>query len=196
MDFFKRFLTEEQIEAKISELKKYQKYVYTIIIIVVCVQLFFIFVQPKIKAHKIKKQELTRFRKIFKTKSAKALDKENIEKEIKKLNKILDSKKTYLCTQNEFNNLYINQLTQITNQSGLKTSSIKISDPIFIDSLRIIKTDISVNGPFFNLINFFDMLESYPKIIKIINFSINTSDKATKRNPVLSAIVSLQVYIE
>jgi Tfp pilus assembly protein PilO len=191
MEWFNTFL--EKHEDRIESVRKYQKYIYIALILFTWAQLFFMVVQPKIQAHKLKKQKFKDFQKILQIKKAKTLNKANVEKELQKLQTKLVAQETMLFDLIGFHEFYINQISRIAENAGASVKTVSVTKGSNSKGLQEFSVNLSLKGDFFTIMDFFKRLENYSKIIRINKFQLA---RQSVKPVILSCGLSLQAFVK
>lgn len=181
-----------EYEERIDVFRKYQRYVYSILIALIALYLVVGKLIPKYTTYRENSKKLRTFTAIFKEKQKEVLDKENIAKELLRLKELVQEKKQAFFSVNDYNEFAINQLPQLCAQFGTKLSSIQYKDPVTTPSqLKLYTVDLILEGSFESIMNLIDALESHEYVIKVD--SLDLSRKSI--NPVIiSSKLTLGIY--
>jgi len=181
-----------EYEERIDVFRKYQRYVYMTIIVLIGIYLIVGKLIPKYAEYRENSKKLRAFTAIFKEKQKEVLDKENIAKELLRLKELVQEKKQVFFSLNDYNEFAINQLPQLCTQYGTKLSSIQYKDPIMTASqLKLYSIDLTLEGSFEHIMHLIDAIESHERVIKIDMLDLTRKSI----NPVLiSTKLTLGIY--
>jgi hypothetical protein len=208
MDFLNIDIALEKYEDKIDLVRKYQKFVYLVLYILIGVNVFFSVVTPRWAEWRTKNMILKRYGRTLNIRQAKVLDKINVEQRLKGLQMELSQKETYFFTRDQFNQFSISALPQlafeydnkITALTYLKTRKLDKKDGAtrikalanIIKKVDVYPVALTLEGDFFGFINLLQEIERYNKIVKVKNFVIQrTSIKPLK----LVTSVDLEAFV-
>lgn len=191
-NFIKKAISKDDPEFRIDIIRRYQKYIYISILLILWVQLYFVLVQPKLTDFKEKKQRLSDYRRAIAIKKEKMFNKARIEEELKAYHQRLLEKEQRLFSETEFYEFYIKQLSRLAAQYNLDLAVITLEKTMNIDaSIKSRGLNMNVVGDYFSLWQFYQELERYPKLVRIVRFSLKKeSEKPVK----LSCQMALEVY--
>ncbi|MFT5170685.1 MAG: hypothetical protein ACI9BD_000454 [Candidatus Marinamargulisbacteria bacterium] len=184
-------VTAAEIEVYLEYFRVYQKYAYALLVCIVSVQLLFLWVAPRLSDYREKTLVLTKYRRILKENQKKVLDKENVERELNRLKRLVGEKQTIFFTENDFSEFAINILPRIADGYGARIKSIKYYDVTESPKARLFPLTLDMSTDFIGLINFFSELETFPKIVKIKRFAISRESSKPVR---LNVKMSLDAY--
>ncbi|MCP4050541.1 MAG: type 4a pilus biogenesis protein PilO [bacterium] len=183
----------EEHENLIEYFRKYQKYLYAIIIIVISIQMFFSIIKPKFSLMSTEKHKLSQFKVILASKKNTAQKKEDIEAKLKRIKSDLLKRQGMLFNESDFNNFYVKKLATLAENTGNEVHKISLSK--YKTSKKNIETQnlqISLTGDFFGIIALYSVLEKYSKIIKIKDFNMSSISAKPVR---LRCNLTLEVYM-
>ncbi|RAP37247.1 hypothetical protein DID80_04295 [Candidatus Marinamargulisbacteria bacterium SCGC AAA071-K20] len=191
----KEFLQTDLKEVYFSEVKavlsRYQRYVYIVLAVCLVALIYYTQVKPKVDVYFQKTALLKQYNKLLKTKEKRIMTKDIIESEISRLQILVDEKENIFFTENDFNEFSINILPKMANSYDGKIKSIVYKQAMKKNNFLIYKLDLIVEGNFNGLINLYNDLELFSKVIKIEKFNI----VLRKVNPLtLSTELSLSMY--
>jgi len=164
----------EKYEDQIDLFRKYQRYIYLGVSIILSIYLLVGTIFPPLDTYQGKKQELRAYKKALVRKQDEVLYKDHVEKELARLQEQLVKTEARFFSENEFNEFSINVLPKIASSFRNKVKSIHyrpvkgVKGKVAIYPLKIV-----IEGNFFGLINFFNELENFSKIVKVSNVKIS-----------------------
>ena len=130
----------------------------------------FLFILPRVQYYQNSGAELTKFKKILKEKEAQAMDKENIKREINKLQSELKIEKVKMFTENDFNEFSINILPKIETDLDNRVLAVRYEMIKPLDSIvTLYPLNMSIEGSFFSVLNFVNNIEKFEKTISHVH---------------------------
>ena len=192
----------EEHEDKIELVRHYQKYLYITVVLVVAVQLFFVIVKPKWEVHRQNTNVLSEYRTIFKARKSRVMDQANIQKELANLEKEVKAQQGVFFTEKQQQEFSLHTVSKMASSYGNKVNYLNYSTPTPLgksvplkalqNRLFVYPISMNLEGDFLGLLNFFNELEKYEHIVKVMSF-------ATQRKSVdplvLSTQLSLSLYV-
>jgi Tfp pilus assembly protein PilO len=191
MKIFNKDISFGDFETNIAYFREYQKYAYGIIAGVIVLQALFVWVGPRVSEYRQKTEVLNQYKKVLKEKQAKAMDRENIEKELDRLRLLLKEKEKLFFSESEFSEFAIEALPKMAKSYGLSVLSINYGKPSNVKTMINMPLELKVAGNFLGMVNFFYDLENAAKIIKIEDFMFK---KSNAKSSDLMAVLSLSLY--
>lgn len=85
----------------------------------------------------------------------------------------------------------IQQIDHAAEEAGLDFSSFAPSLPVNMGSYYVLNCDVSFNGRYFNLVEFFNHLERLPRSVKVVYLDLLASDEGL---PYLSISINLRAF--
>ena len=169
----------------------YQLYLYIVCVFCVSLIIYNIQVKPNVNNYFEKASIFKEYNTLFKSKQKRVMNKEGVDREISRLSILVDERQAIFFSENDFNEFSINILPKIAIAYNNKIKSVVYKNTIKKEGFLIYKLNFSVEGNFNGLLNLYNDLEHFSKVIKIDQFSI----VLRKLNPlVLSTDVSLSLY--
>ena len=166
-------ITAAEIEVYLEYFRVYQKYFYALVVCIVSLQLLFLWVAPELTEYRERTVVLTKFKRILKENEKKLLDKENIERELDRLKALVEEKENIFFNEADFSEFAINILPKLASSFGTQVQSIKYGKPVQKGKHNLFPLDVDLSGDFIGMVNLYNELENFPKIVKITQFSIN-----------------------
>jgi hypothetical protein len=181
-----------EYEERIDVFRKYQRYVYIVLLVLTAIYLIFGKIVPSYGTYLDNSKRLRTYTKIFKEKQKEVLDKENIAIELSRLKSLINEKKQLFFSTNDYHEFSINKLPLLCDQFGTKLLSIQYSEPkITASQLKLYQINLTLNGKFENIMNLLEILETFEKVIKVETLSLSRKSI----NPVIiSTKVTLGIY--
>lgn len=163
----------EQYEEKLELVRKYQKYAYGVVVLIVAVQAGLMFIRPAFEEYTEKKQLMTRYDAALKQNQSQMTRKVNIEEELVKLNEELKKKEALFFSGEQLSEFSINGLPKIAVKSGNTVASIRYKPAKSLNKdMKVYPINIKLRGGYRELALFFEELERYNRIIRVSRFSI------------------------
>ncbi len=179
-------------EEKVEYFRRYQKYLYLLVVALVAIQLLLSQLLPRWLEFSRSRKDLGVYQKMLLEKQKSVLNKDNVEKELAKLKDSLTSQEAQLFTEDEFNEFAIHTVSKIAQGQGCKVSAIMYRPTQELGPLETAyPLKLRVEGSYQTLVAFCSELEHYEKVIKLTQFSIS---KKTVRPLILIAELDIQGY--
>ncbi len=173
MKFLDSFI--QLLDEKFEFLRQYQRYVYSAVLVLVGLQLFYIFLLPKLLTYQARRHHLVMIEKKIKEKKKILLDKENVEREVVKRSQTLQEKQNLIFSEEDFNQFSIHTLSKMAEDHGLKMVSILYKTPQPIaEGILSCPMSLKLEGDYAGFLGFITELEVLEKTVKVNQFAINT----------------------
>jgi Tfp pilus assembly protein PilO len=196
MSIFDRIRSGEFSVAELDEhldlFREYQRYIYSALIFLVTLMMFFSMVYEDYKVYRKRSQELNTFKQALEVRRKKVLDKENVEKELARLKRLVEEKKNIFFTEQEAEAFRIHILHRLAESTGNQITSRQFPKNVSRrGDFLVYPVSIALEGDFQSLMAFIDTLEGYDKIVRVDSMSVSRRSI----NPVqLSVRMDIGVY--
>lgn len=181
-----------EFDEQLDLFRENQRYVYIGVIALATVWMFFSMVLDDYKVYRVRSQELNTYKQTLEVRRKKVLDKENVEKELARLKRLVEEKKNIFFTEQEAEAFRIHILHRLAESTGNKVMSRQFPKSTEKRGNFIVyPVTLSVEGNFPSMVSFIDTLEGYDKIVRVDSISISRKSI----NPVvLSVKMDIGVY--
>ncbi|OFW55644.1 MAG: hypothetical protein A2Y75_05520 [Candidatus Solincola sediminis] len=112
------------------------------------------------------------------------------EKDPDQFNRQIDALKEKIPETVELADI-IQLLDHAAEESGLDFFSFKPSTPVSSSGIYVVTSEVSLQGRYFNLIEFLNQIERLPRTIKVVSLEIAPSDDSL---PYLEIVLTLRAY--
>ena len=166
-------LSMEKLEEKLEVFRQHQSYFFMGVIVVTGLQLFFGLTLPSMQKYAKESEVLKQYTALLDMRTKQSLNKEAIQKELKRLNTLLAENKSVLFTPKEVEKFSISQLPKMAEQSGIKVTSVKFKEPQTSgNGVKQHALTLVCSTTFKELMAFVYALEQYNRTMYITDFSI------------------------
>lgn len=181
-----------EFDEQLDLFREHQRYVYMVVIAIATVMMFFSMVLEDYKVFRKRSQELNTYKKELEVRRKKVLDKENVEKELARLKRLVEEKKNIFFTEQEAEAFRIHILHRLAESTGNQITSRQFPKQTSRrGDFVVYPVSLSYEGNFQSVMAFVDTLEGYDKIVRVDSVSISRRSI----NPVmLSVKMDIGVY--
>lgn len=172
--------------------REYQRYVYIVIVVLAAVMMFFSMVLEDYKVYRKRSQELNTYKQALDVRRKKVLDKENVEKELARLKRLVEERKNIFFTEQEAEAFRIHIVHRLAESTGNKITARRF--PRSVEKrgdFVVYPVSLSLEGNFQSMMAFIDTLEAYNKIVRVDQLSVS---KKTVNPVSLSVKMDIGVY--
>jgi Tfp pilus assembly protein PilO len=164
----------DRYEDKLNLIRKYQKYVYLLIFFIALYYLYILLIQPKTKIMKEQLANISTYEKVLAEKRASLSERGKIEKALEELKQQLIQKEKEFFSENNFEDFTINTLSHMAWSYDIKLNTIQFQrEELVEDNIYMIPLIIKFDASFQSLLNFYQDLEKFDRIIKIGDVQIS-----------------------
>lgn len=181
-----------EFDEQLDLFRENQRYVYIVVVVLAAIVMFFSMVLDDYRVYRVRSQELNTYKQALEVRRKKVLDKENVEKELARLKRLVEEKKNIFFTEQEAEAFRIHILHRLAESTGNHITSREFPKSIEKrGDFRVYPVTLSLEGNFQSLMTFIETLEGYDKIVRVDSLSV--SQKSI--NPVvLSVKMGIGVY--
>jgi len=183
----------EQYEDKFDLIRRYQKYFYIGVILLIGIYLYLTLITSKLNGIKANTETLKKFESVLGQKKAMVKEQENIERVLKGLQLTLIEKENDFFTDEAFKEFSLNILPQLASKARVEIESVDyVKGYLKEKSIWVYTLNVRLNCNYQKLLDFVKLIEQYSKIIQVSGITITRKSL----NPlVLEANLNLKAFI-